>query len=489
MIHRNRQYKNKSLVLILIVAIHLFTACTSDLLDTTPTTDISELEAFSTPEKILAQVNNLYSAVQNQNYYGGRYVLFNEQRGDEFAQNDANASVGALIWQQNPLSTDVFITNLWSAAYFAINSANIVLDRVGSSEVIGNELKDNYLGEAKFIRALAYFSLVQTYAKPYVDNQGVNLGLPLRLTPQTNDQDNDLARSSVAEVYAQIIQDLDEAESQLPFSYGSAAFNASRAHKSTAIALKTRVYLAKGDFSSVVDESEKLVSETVPYTYQQTGITHELEANIANVFSGQYTGNEAIFFLPFNELDAPGIQSSLAANYLGSVVLSLNPNGIISNELFNSSSDTRKNLITERNGQPVLAKFSRITSPFTDYVPVLRYAEVLLNYAEAAAEEDDLVKAQALLLAVRQRSDPDFSFPAGAVTDKDALINTILTERRIELLGEGFRTPDLQRRLQTLPSKSGAIGNAPAVAPSASNYIWPIPSGEIVANHLIEPNP
>jgi starch-binding outer membrane protein, SusD/RagB family len=69
------------------------------------------------------------------------------------------------------------------------------------------------------------------------------------------------------------------------------------------------------------------------------------------------------------------------------------------------------------------------------------------------------------------------------------LIGTILTERRIELLGEGFRLFDLQRKLQTLPSKTGSIGTAPLVLLTSSNYIWPIPSGEISANKLMVANP
>lgn len=60
-----------------------------------------------------------------------------------------------------------------------------------------------------------------------------------------------------------------------------------------------------------------------------------------------------------------------------------------------------------------------------------------------------------------------------------------MTERRIELLGEGFRLADLQRKVQTIPAKVGSIGTAPLVLSSASNYIWPIPSGEISTNKLM----
>lgn len=164
--------------------------------------------------------------------------------------------------------------------------------------------------------------------------------------------------------------------------------------------------------------------------------------------------------------------------------------GISSHPALNTTSDARSALITTNSAkQKVLKKFAITTAPFRDYVPVIRYAEVLLNYAEAAANVNDTETAFKLLKEVRSRSNPGYIFPGVDVNTKDALIATILTERRIELLGEGFRLADLQRRVQTLPAKVGSIGTAPLVNPTAGNYIWPIPSGEISANKLIVPNP
>jgi len=455
-------------------------SCTKDILDTEPQTSISELSAYSTPDKVLAQVNNLYYRVQRAHFYGGRYILFNEQRGEEFSQNSGNAAEGALIWQNGALSTDTFIGNLWSLAYQAINNSNIFLDRVGTSAVVSGTLKDQYLAEAKFIRALSYFALVQFYAKPYLTDQGASAGLPLRLTPETSAGNDNLPRSTVAAIYTQIIKDLDEAEVGLPAGYSSNALNTSRAHKASAIALKTRVYLAKGDFPKVITEAQKLVPATAPYVYTAGTTTHRLETNIATVFGGSYTGNEAIFFIPFNALDGPDQQSALAHNYIGAVILSLTNSGIYSNSALSgaTSTDARKGLITVKNSLNVLNKFPKSATPFTDYIPVLRYAEVLLNYAEAAAENNDLTTARALLDAVRKRSDASYTFPPAAITLKADLINTILTERRIELLGEGFRTFDLQRRLQPLPAKTEGIVNVAQVPTTASNYIWPIPADE-----------
>lgn len=465
-------------------------ACSDDMLNTQPETSVPELLAYSTPEKILAQTNNLYKQLQNQSFYGGRYIVFNEQRADQFGQNDGNAATGSAVWNQNVASTNDFVNNVWSVGYTAINAANILISRMDETTVISDELRKNYSAEAKFIRAFCYFSLVQIYAKPY--NQDSNaLGLPLRLTPVTTSGNNDLARSSVAIVYAQILRDLDEAEADLPVSYASPLLNTSRAKKSTAIALKTRVLLVQNNFERVISESQKIVSATAPFQYVQGNLTHKLETNFATLFGGSYTGSEAVFSIIFanTTTETPSAQYALAYNYVTQPIIFLAAAGIVSDPALQLASDARSSLIgNSPANQKILKKFSITTAPFRDYVPVIRYAEVLLNYAEAAAHTDDLLMATSLLKAVRNRSDPDYVFPANQIATKEALIATIQKERDIEFLGEGLRLMDLQRKVQTLPAKQGAIGTAPLVLPTGSNYIWPIPSGELSVNRLIEPN-
>ncbi len=463
----------------------LCSSCTRHLLEPSPTTTLSDATAFTTADKFQAAVNGLYTQVLNASFYGGRFIIFNEQRGDEFAQNDGNNSTGANVWNQTITSSGDFVNAVWTAAYAAINSSNIVIANAGAASVLSDSLKNNYTAEAKFIRAFCYFSLVQMYAKPYAQAPTA-AGLPLRLKAETTGGDNNLAFSSVADVYTQIGKDLDDAETGLPVSYSTALLNVSRANKSTAIALKTRVYLAQANYDKVISEATKIVSASAPYSYTAGTVTHKLETGFATVFNGTYTGPEAVFTLPIvSAIEAPGNQSALAYNYLYPI-LPLNPAAISSNPaLAAGSSDARAALIkTNTTGQRLLNKFSKNTVPYNDYIPAIRYAEVLLNYAEAAAGKNDLTTATALLNAVRHRSDPSYTFSTGDISTQSALTTTILTERRIELLGEGFRTMDLQRRVQTLPGKTGNAGTAPAVTPTASNYVWGIPSSEISYNTL-----
>lgn len=487
MIFKSKNYKKsiqKAFIIAPFIAL-LLAGCSDNALDTVPETSISTETAFSTPAKILAQVNGLYGQFSNPSLYGGRFIIFNEQRGNEFSQNDGNNSTGANVWNQSITSSGDFVNSVWSVAYTAINFSNILIDNLATSTVVTEDLRKNYIAEAKFIRAISYLSLVQTYAKPYAQNSAA-LALPLRLKGNSSGGINDFAFSSVADIYTQIIKDLDEAETDLPESYSTGILNASRAHKATAIALKTRVYLSKADYAKVVSEAAKLVPSAAPFQYVSGSLTHRLEPNIATVFGGSYVGNEAVFSIPFTTAaEAPGLQSALGGNYL-TPVLYFNSAGIIADPVFASptSTDARKGLvITNSTGQKLLNKFKKNGAPFTDYVPVIRYAEVISNYAEAAAQSDNLPLARTLLSAVRNRSDATYIFTTG-VTTKAELIATILNERRIELVGEGFRTPDLLRRVQTLPGKTGNAGVAPEVLPTASNYVWAIPSNELAYNKL-----
>lgn len=472
----------------LILPLVLASSCKKDFLETAPKTTLPIEQAFSSPERILSQVNGMYSGLKSGQFLGGRYLIYNDIRGEEFIVNKPNGVTGLDTWRHNLTSNTNEVVNLWTSAYSAINRANLVLEGLdANSAVLTPALATQYKGEAKFARAIAYYSLLQLYAKPFTLDNGASPGLPLRIKAEKDLSGNDLARSTVAQVYTQVLKDLNEAETELALTLPS-----TRASKNTAIALKTRVYLSMGNYSKVVEEGNKIVSMTAPFK-AATGNLYQLESNITTVFGGNYTGAESVLFFPMTDLDNPGTQNQLAYYYNvqssgGNQEFFLNPSGILANPAFAAgSTDARKSLVTAVGTSSYLTKFKK-PSPYTDYVPVMRYSEVLLNLAEASAKTGDLVRATALLTAVRQRSNPAFIFAPTDLATPDALVNTILTERRIELLGEGLRSPDLLRLNLTIPAKSGTQGSAQAVAPSSPAYIWPISALEIQNNKLMTPN-
>ena len=474
----------------------LTVSCNKDLLTPVPQTSITDATAFDTPERVLNQVRSMYQGLKNGNFYGGRFQVYGDIRGEDFLNETGNLVTGADVWSLNPAGTSQnSVKNLWSQAYFTINLCNLFIDgmAVKGTAVVGPALSGNYLGEARLIRALSYYSLLQLYARPFADGNGSKPGLPLRLTGIKGSGSSDLARSTVAAVYAQIIIDLNLAETNLPLTNASAELNTTRANRNTAIALKTRVYLSMLDYGNVINEGVKLASQAVAPFKALTGVADSLQPNIATVFTS-YNTTESIFSLPMTTTagDNPGTQNQLGFYFvrngtsLGSAEYSLNPAGIVANAGWGTNDARKTALVFPFNnaaGKKFLAKY-QVASPYTDYPPVIRYSEVLLNYAEALARNNAGVnaKALALLSAVRLRSDPSATFVA--ITTQQQLIDAILLERRIEFLGEGLRNNDLMRLLQTIPAK----GSAPAKSPSESGYIWPISSDEIALNKLMTDN-
>ncbi|HEX6181011.1 MAG TPA: RagB/SusD family nutrient uptake outer membrane protein [Chitinophagaceae bacterium] len=472
----------------------LATSCRRELLDPVPQTSITDATAFDTPDRILNQVRSIYAAMKNGNYYGGRYVVYGDIRADDFLNETSNNVTGYDVYNLNPTnSSQNTVKNLWSQAYFTINLANLFLDGMAEkgSTVVGQTVANNYIGEARFIRAVAYYSLLQYYARPYADGNGSKPGLPLRLTGIKGPGFSDLARSTVGEVYTQILADLDFAEANLPLTQGSALLNTTRAHRNTAIAFKTRVLLSMQRYADVISNANKIVSTGAPFV-AATGVAHALQADITNVFKAPYTTTESILSMPMSTTsgDFPGTQNQLGfywymnGSTAGSSEYRLNPAGVWANANW-PATDKRKSSLVYINGSNGKLFVSKWTtgSPYTDYVPVIRYSEVLLNLAEAIARTTTGVDTRALALvnAVRQRSDAAYTVTAATNAE---LINAIMLERRIEFLGEGLRNNDIMRLLATIPAK----GTAPSKTPADVGYIWPISSDELSLNKLMTDN-
>lgn len=477
----------QNIVILGVSSIIVFSSC-DDLLDTTSKTSVSSATIFDTPERIERLTNGNYKSLKGANLYSGRILLYGDVRAEEFVCRTENALTGGYVWANSFTNLTGDVSEVWQQLYRVINNSNILIDGLEKSQgVISEELKQNYIAEARFLRGFAYFHLITLYGRPYIETGGQVKAIPLRLEPEQSSANNDLERSTVFAVYEQIISDLDFAENNLPDKYSSNLLNTTRAHRNTAIALKTRVYLSKGQFDKVIDEAKKIVGQNQAPFSAPSGVIHELQQNITTIFSSDYTTTESIFSLPMTASDPPS-GSALATVYYSSpdFVLNSDIKGIISNTEWRST-DARRNFVYYNNslGLYLLAKFTK-TSPAIDYIPVIRYSEVLLNYAEAEARGGgDLNIAIELLKAVRNRSDATYVFPSQSL-EEDEILNTIRTERRIELLGEGLRSIDILRDLLTFPIKPSLSSlTSSEVTPDDDNYIFPIPNSEILTNKLI----
>lgn len=448
-------------------------------------TRISDANAFDTPERVEQTVLGMYSGVKTGQFYGGRYFNYQDVRGEEFSNDRSNAVTNLLTWNFGVQSSTSEVNNLWYAGYLAINRCNLVIKGLDNSP-ISDALKTKYKAEATFLRALSYYSLLTLYAKPYSESNGETPGLPLRLNAETSSGSSPLVRSSVADVYKQILTDLDFSEANLLLTNATSSDNTTRVHRNTAIALKTRVYLSMRKYDKVILEANKIVSTAAPFS-ASTGVPNKLATTIASVFATPAITSENVFSFAFSPTDLPGTQNSLVSYYsntAGTGEYSLLSTGIISNTGWKTT-DARRALNVVSSGKTYLNKWTKPVGD-VDYVPVIRYSEVLLNLSEAIVRDNNTIdlRAIALLNAVRGRADATTVFTAASFATPQALLNQIATERRIELLGEGFRSPDIMRLGQDFAAKA----LAPAIKSTDSQYLWPIPLNEVLYNKLCTQN-
>jgi len=475
--------KNTFIIFVFIAT--ALSACHKDSLSPMPSTSITEEDAFANPQRINQQVLGMYGAVKTSDFYAGRYQVNLELRGEEFLNATLNVAAGLPTWNFTitPSSAEVQLT--WRDAFAAINRSNVVFEGILKATVIPDDLKKQYQGEARFLRALCHFALINLYASPYWDRNGSKECIPLRLIAEKGGN-NKIKRSTVAQVYEQVIADLDFAEANLPLTYTNAYDNTTRAHRNTAIALKTRVYLAMAQYDKVILEANKIISATAPFK-ATTGVANQLSPIISAVFAAPYTTTESVFSFAFTTLDAPttaGLFYNPSPN--GSGHYPLNGAGIIANTGWKRT-DARRAFNQLSGTSMWLRKWPKNPSTESDYGIVIRYAETMLNLSEALVRQNAVVdtRAVALLNAIRQRSDPTTEFNVASFATPQDLLNQIETERRIELLGEGFRSFDRLRLGLPLLAK----GTAPLIKPTDIQYIWPIPLSELLINSDCTQNP
>ncbi|WP_343745377.1 RagB/SusD family nutrient uptake outer membrane protein [Chitinophaga sp.] len=484
--------KISAYILALGIAV-LGSSCQKDLLTPKPTTDIPDWEAFTQKERIGNEATGLYTVMKNGKFLGGKVLIANDVRGEDFVNLTTNNVTLNATWKMTAVGESQEIKEIWSQGYMAINNANVFLAGMAAkgNAVVGDSLAKIYAGDAKFVRGLSYFSLLQLFARPYWDGAGSKPGLILFWEPHTKLGDYSRARSTVKETYDQIIRDLDSAEALLPKLTASTKFAANKGNSYSAIALKMKVYLQMGQYDKVLTEGAKLIAGTGPFT---SPAGYVLESDLKNLYTPKYAGKEAVIYMPFGASpgDFPGTQTQLGYYYSpasvgGNAEYALNTaTGSIVADASWKASDARRQFIMPVGSRSFLVKYSG-PSPYLDFAPVLRWAELLLIEAEAKVRVSNTVdpSAIALLNAVRGRSDATTVFTAADFPTANDLINAILKEKHIELLGEGNRAMEIIRLGIPFPAKSATVL---AVPPTATGYIWPLSSDELVYNKLAVDN-
>lgn len=498
----------KKIVYISIIGL-ILTSCSEDsLLDLSPINNISVNDAFSTPSLIENSVNGMYNAAAVGQYnstapnggrgyiWGAAFVQQNDNRGEDVVNT---ATFYQLTYTGTYDATTANNVYYWVDGYRLINRCNLVIEGVTNavnSGIISSAIGDNYIGQAKFLRAITHFELLIHFARPYQFSPGGNhQGIPYRevgVDTQT-EIDSELLkpRNSVSECYDKVIADLNEAENLITST------NLNYASKNAAIAFKTRVYLHKRDWDNVITEGNKLTSYTLTPTPD-------------GPFTNSYSNTESIFSIKHSAAVNPGVNGALASQYKRRLLVAISP--IIWRDPSWLADDKRREegvMVHTSSGRKYTYKYKDETN-YTDASPVIRYAEVLLNMAEAQARKSspDLTASLNLLNQVRNRSLADVTtqaYTSTSFTNATALVGAILKERRIEFLMEGRRWGDIHRLqgddmhpIDGIPAKiangnppaadytlgspyTGALGVA-AIPGSDFKFLWPIPQIEINVN-------
>ena len=447
------------------------TSCKQDKLFQDPLNSISEADAFSTADRIEKSSVGMYDALQNANFFSGRILIYGDIRGLDAIPNTYFGNMG---FYSTTTSSDGTVASAWQGGYRTIYQANLFLKGFAPNASLVSQAKaDQYVGEAKFIRALCYFELVNLWAQPYnFTADASHPGVPLVLVAADDPfaPSNQLPRATVKQVYDQMESDLLDAEAKLPATAPDAFTRVARATKGAARALLARLYLYKGDYTKANQYADLVINSNV----------YSLNANPQTTFRTPYTTPESIFSVAMSGSDNPNTNNSLGQHYnpraRGDIAISVDYIN-----LMDTTVDLRyKNLVEKYNGSFWTTKYAGLT---TDYVPVLRYAEVLLTKAEALARLGTGVDptALALLTQVRNRSNGG----ALTITTKQQLIDAILKERRIELAFEGQGSFEFQRNKLDLPAHSTV-----PLQPWGSNYrILPIPKYDTDKNPNLVQNP
>jgi hypothetical protein len=515
---------NIKLLTVLIAATIFMSSCEKKVLELQPYTSFSDVSAFTDPGKVNLAVNGVYDAAQTGFYipgtpargypFGAASIQQGDMRGEDMANNALFYQITYEATYNNVSANQDF---MFQTLYALINKANLVIEGVNdavSKGIIPAATGNIYVAECRFLRALAHHELVINFSRPYADGNGNKLGIIYRDFGVNSEAKAEQARAlkredfPVSLVYTKILEDLDYAETNLP---ATQAVKTYRVSKAAAIALKMRVKMHKGDWPGVIAEGNKIISTSAPFTSSVGG--WKLTTAPDGAFASN-TSDENVFSIKNDPTDNPNVNGALASMagdpaIGGRGLIRVSP--IIWSDTRWICSDLRRSsTLVRASASAVFTNKYRDIATRGDAAPIIRYAEVLLMQAEAEARNDAGVSSRALALlnAVRNRAVTTPANQYVSFADKNALINAILFERRVEFIAEGKRWGDIHRLALDadfapiagggIPTKVGtgatnaawfncagvpAITRAvPAVPYSNFRFVWPIPLVEIQQN-------
>jgi len=459
--------------IIMVVVILASVAC-SDELDLVPITEKAANSFFSSEAELESAINGVYAQLQNGGLYGLDLIGVGEIPGEDTFEEIA-ANDGGRFGQLDDFSTNAgndLVGDIWRESYEGIQRANVVLNRIDEVTYEDAALKAIRTGEVKFIRALLYYNLVRLYGD-----------VPLVLEETQNPSDFfGGGRNAASDIYLQIEADLEDAVQSLPLEKSSG-----RPAKGAAQVLLGDVQMTQGRYEEAISNLEAVVNSNV----------YSLVPSTSDIFGEANEGNEEVVFeVQFASGVNGNSEGSPAATQFRPSGTTANAKGhnLPSEEFVNLyvEGDTRKDdyvgLDAEANPFYFSTKYevsaTGVNDSGTDYY-VIRYADVLLKYAEALNEAGRTDEAVPFLNMVRNRAGLENT----AATAQAEVSAAIELERRLEFIGEGHRWFDLKRTGKAVETMNAWFAaNNKNVTINADHLILPIPQSQIDTDPAITQN-
>lgn len=410
---------NKRLLGSLLGVAMIASSCSDDLLNLEPVDSLSSNAVFVNQQGANAAVLGMYSGLAGGNNLGFRMNVV----GD-IASNDVFHAGSFNTWRELDLknwdAVNGEIGAIWASAYNSINRANNIIAQVDGIDM-AQALKDQYKGEALFVRALNHFNLANYFGD-----------VPIITTPTAAPIDDSyfVSRDPKTTVYTQIISDLNAAIGFLPVSYATNNDTRHRATRGAAQALLAKVYLYDENYA----QAETLASEVISNSLYSL-------VPFESMVAGKGT-QEAIFELFFDANNQNPVTWWYGRNNGGRFEFGA------TEDLWNSfeAGDLRRQSSIREEAPGVFVNFKyRDNTTGTDGVHILRLAEMYLIRAEARVRTGDFLGATSDIQVIRRRAFGDQTLVVTIPANVEDAIDFILEERRREFAFEGHRWHDIVR--------------------------------------------
>lgn len=485
----------KRIYLFLLVLTTIQWSCSK--LDEVPQSFLVADQFYRNEGEAVAAVTAVYRKLyeSGQSIYNSLFQIGVEMATDDYEAGPRarNAHVRAISGLTHDPSNDR-MQELWRQSYNAINAANIAIEKIAAINAgnISEPVRQRLINEAKFLRALNYFNLVRWFG-----------GVPVitKETPSLSQDALYVAKATEEEVYNQIIEDLKSAE-QLPNWKSYATADAGRASSGAAKSLLAKVYLTQKNWTAAVQKSKEVIdSEGYDLFPEFSDVFAVAKKNgIEHIFSAQFLGNAGYQGNSLASRSAPADIPGINGDYADALHWE---GGLY--QSFAANDARRAVTFVSQMVSPVDGKLYTLSRPqFHKYydesvvgnqgqssknLPIIRYAEVLLIYAEALNEQNGGPTGEAYqaIDKVRTRARIGTLQSVAPSLNQAQFRDSVFQERRKELVFEYQRWFDLARRgADYYVSTLKAAGKTQA-APRHIHF--PTPQRELDLNPKLKQHP